>query len=291
MKAEPRFWFAIPVHNRIELTRSCLQSIRKQVYRNFRIVVCDDGSEDGTAGILAADFPEVVVLNGDGNLWWTGATNECVKYILENAAPDDYLITLNNDLELAVNYLGMMAKALEHKPDAVLASASYDIAQPDRLVEPGERMDWVRAKVRKLDPVSYDYSGLAEITHAPGRGTVFPLRVFSSIGLFDFEGLPQYAADYDFTHRARRAGFRVYMNYDAKLYSHVDHTGSSAFKGGWSLNKFYGYLTSIKSPGCLKYRWRFARKNCPRLLLPSYIVLDTARVLISYLLKRRWRMC
>ena len=289
MEAEPRFWIAIPVHNRVEMTRSCLLSLRRQRYQNYRVVVCDDGSADGTAEVLATEFPEAVVLYGDGNLWWTGATNECVKYILEHADADDYLITLNNDLEVADDYLGMMARALAEKPDAILASASYDIAYPDTLIEAGERIDWLRARARRLNAAQYNYSGLAEITHAPGRGTVFPLRVFSSIGLFDHEGLPQYGADYDFTHRARRAGYRIYMNYDAKLYSHVDHTGSTAFKGRWSFRRLYGYLTSIKSPGCLKYRWRFARRNCPSPLLPSYIVLDTARVVGSYLLKRKWR--
>lgn len=289
MSFEPRFWFAIPVHNRFELTRACLASIRRQEYRNFRVVVCDDGSIDGTAELLAKEFPEVVVLNGDGNLWWTGATNECVRYILDHAEKGDYLITLNNDLELAVNYLGMMAQVLHEKPDAILMSASHDISHPEVLAEPGERMDWLRATTYKLDPAQYDYTGLAEVTHAPGRGTVFPVDVFARIGLFDFEGLPHYAADYDFTHRARRAGYRIYMNYDAKLYSHIDHTGSSAYRGGRSLRKLYGYLTSIKSPACLKYRWRFAWKNCPRLLLPSFVVLDTARVLGSYLFKQRWK--
>lgn len=287
MKTDPRFWFAIPVHNRLELTRSCLESIRKQEYQNFRTVVCDDGSTDGTTTMLADEFPEVIVLNGNGNLWWTGATNECVRYIQEHADADDYLITLNNDLELSTNHLVMMARVLADKPEAILMSASYDIAQPDVLTEPGARMDWLRAKAYKLDPAQYNFSGLAEVTHAPGRGTVFPISVFARVGLFDFEALPHYSADFDLAHRARRAGYRIYINYDAKLYSHVDHTGSSTFKGDKSLGKLYGYFTNIKSPACLKYRWRFAWKNCPRHLLPSFIVLDTVRTLGSFLLRPR----
>ena len=289
MTSDPKFWFAIPVHNRAGLTRSCLMSICKQSYENYSVVLCDDGSTDGTARLLEKEFPEVNVVKGNGDLWWTGATNECVRYALENAEPSDYLITLNNDLELAEDYLERMASTLKKRPDAILMSASYDIARPDVLVEPGERMDWIRAKAYKIDPKQYDFSGLAEVTHAPGRGTVFPLRVFRQIGLYDFEGLPHYAADYDLAHRARRAGYHIYINYDAKLYSHVDSTGSSAFRGGISLRKLYGYLTDIKSPACLKYRWRFARKNCPPMLLPTYIVLDAARVLGSYLIKRRWK--
>ena len=283
--SQPRFWFAIPVHNRIELTTRCLESIRSQSFRSFTVVVCNDGSTDDTAKILESRFPEVKVLQGDGNLWWTGATNECVKYMLENADSEDYIVTLNNDLELADDYLARMHEALSGQQDVILTSASYDINNPERLVEPGQRMSWLRAREYALNPEQYDYSGLAAVTHAPGRGTVFPVRVFKQVGLYDFEGLPHYAADYDLSMRSRRAGYRLYINYDAKLYSHVDSTGSKAFRGSLSLSKLYGYLTDIKSPACLKYRWRFSWKNCPPMLFPSFILLDTARVVGSFLFK------
>ena len=271
-------------------TIACLDSIRNQSYSDYRIVVCDDGSSDGTSAILAEQFPEVTVLKGDGNLWWTGATNECVKFILDNADSHDHLITLNNDLVLAVDYLEKMSEALTDHRDSILMSASYDIDNPDKLIEPGQRMDWLHAREITLDPRKYNYHGLAEVTHAPGRGTLFPVEVFRQIGLYDFEKFPHYAADYDFTHRARRAGYRIFINYDAKLYSHVDATGSSKYRGQRSLSGLIDYLTNIKSPACLKYRWRYARNNCPAFLLPSFIVLDTARVVGSYLFQRGKRV-
>ncbi|HED37400.1 MAG TPA: glycosyltransferase family 2 protein [Ignavibacteria bacterium] len=289
MSDKPHFWFAIPVHNRIDFTLACLKSIELQAYRNYSIVVCDDGSSDGTSEILSDKYPEITVLRGDGSLWWTGATNECVESILDKADSDDYIVTLNNDLELATDYLEKMVEILNERPEVILMSASYNICEPEALVEPGQRMDWLRAKEYGLDPGDYNYAGLAEVTHASGRGTAFPMSVFRQVGLFDFEGLPQYAADYDLAHRARRAGYRIYINYDAKLYSHVEATGSAEFGGERSLKGLYGYLTDIKSPACLKYRWRFARKNCPHWLLPSFIMIDTVRVVGSYLFKRRNR--
>ena len=228
----------------------------------------------------------MAVLNGNGSLWWSGATNECVKYILSRAKRRDLIVTLNNDLELASDYLEKMLQALESKRDIILMSASYDIAEPKTLVEPGQRMDWLRAKEIAVDAKKYNYFGLAEVTHAPGRGTVVPVEVYRQIGLYDFNSLPHYGADYDFTHRARRAGYKIYINYDAKLYSHVKATGSSKYRGQRSLTGLIDYLTSIKSPACLKCRWRFAKKNCPMLLLPSFIIIDTVRVIGSYLVKR-----
>jgi len=77
----------IPVHNRKEFTRNCLRSLQRQtVSDRLRIIVVDDGSEDGTDEMLAAEFPEVIVLRGDGNLFWTAAKqkheNGITKYSL-----------------------------------------------------------------------------------------------------------------------------------------------------------------------------------------------------------------
>ena len=63
----PQFWFAIPVFNRVELTLSCLESIRKQRYKNYVIVICDDGTTDNTAMILTEKYPEVRIIQGDDN--------------------------------------------------------------------------------------------------------------------------------------------------------------------------------------------------------------------------------
>jgi GT2 family glycosyltransferase len=282
----PQFWFAIPVFNRIELTLSCLESIQSQSYKNYVVIICDDGSTDNSTEILTEKYPEVWIVKGDGNLWWTGATNECIRYILDRASADDFVVTLNNDLELADDYLREMVRAIHAKPDSIFMSASFDIANKQTMIEPGRRMNWFIAKDRKLDPKKYNSTGLAEVTHAPGRGTVFPIEVFKKVGLFDFEHFPQYAADYDLTHRATKSGYPIFINYDARLYSHVEETGLTAFRQGKSLSGLIGYLSDIKSPACLRYRWRYALKNCPKLLLPTFILLDAVFIVGSYFRSR-----
>jgi len=37
------------------------------------VIVVDDGSSDRTAEEAAKNYPKVIILQGDGNLWWTGA--------------------------------------------------------------------------------------------------------------------------------------------------------------------------------------------------------------------------
>jgi GT2 family glycosyltransferase len=55
----------IPVHNRKNFTRDCLISLRDQTIEHKTIIV-DDGSSDGTREMLQVEFPEIVVIEGDG---------------------------------------------------------------------------------------------------------------------------------------------------------------------------------------------------------------------------------
>ena len=123
---------------------------------------------------------------------------------------------------------------------------------------------------------------LAEVTHAPGRGTLIPLQAFSDLGLYDEKHLPHYGADYDFTYRARRAGYRILISYRARVFSHIDATGMTIMRREFNYKGFMRYLTDMKSPANLSARWWLAVNNCPRLLLPSFLMLDLLFVVGSY---------
>ena len=84
-------YVVIPVHNRKDFTRNCLLSLQKQSFQAFEVVIVDDGSTDGTAEMLREEFPELPVLKGDGNLWWTASVNMGIKYALEQEKLMDWL--------------------------------------------------------------------------------------------------------------------------------------------------------------------------------------------------------
>ena len=277
-------WIAITVFNRIELTKRCLQSILRQSYNGYKIVICDDGSEDGTWEIIESQFPDVILLKGNGDLWWTGGTNRCVRYILEHCKDSDYVLTLNNDAELHSAHLEKMVYWSARKPDSILTSVVYDIENREMPVYVGSIKNFFTTKEKQLTPhPKGGFAGIAEITHAPGYATLIPVKIFRRIGIFDEKWFPHYGADYEFTYRAAKNRYKIFVNYDAKIYLHVETTGFSFSKGKGSLREFLSYLSNRKSPAKFVTRWRLAVRYCPPLLLPSYLLIDNFLVIGSYL--------
>ena len=277
-------WVCIPVFNRVEFTLKCLASLKKQSFRNFHVVLCDHGSTDNTSKAIRTYFPEVDLISAESSLWWTGAINLCVKYAMDKGDADsDYILTLNNDLEVDTDYLENLVTAASLHKDAIITSAGHDI-QTRLLVSPGCRQNWVTSKSKPIEPATDCLPGeqLAEVTHASGRGTLIPMKVFKEIGLYDEQHLPHYGADYDLSFRARRSGYRVLVSFEAKVFSHIDATGLTAIRRDLSWNAFRRYLSDMKSPANLSVRWWLGVRNCPAALLPSYLILDMAFVTASF---------
>ena len=274
-------YIVIPVFNRQHYTRDCLVSLRQQTRTDFRVVVVDDGSTDGTARMLADDFPEVDVVTGTGNLFWTAGVNAGIRRALALGATR--VMTLNNDVLVLPDFVAQMLACAERHPTAVLGALELDVATGQPIYG-GERLDW-RTNTRHdllAELPAAERHGLHPVTYLPGRGLLIPLRVIEAIGLFDEKRLPHYLADFDYTSVARRHGFPVFCNYDARLSTYPDESGQEQTRRQRSLRGYYQHLFGIRGGGNLRNFTHFSLKNCPRPYLPYYLLNGYARRLVGY---------
>jgi GT2 family glycosyltransferase len=278
---EKKMFIVIPVHNRKDFTRKCLLSLQEQTYNNFRAIVVDDGSTDGTSRMIEEEFHRVVLLKGGGDLWWAGATNLGIQYALDHNAR--YVMTLNDDTVATKDFIEKMVAWSERKPQALLGALAIDI-ESGKPVFGGERINWKKANAIALLNVlkKEDQHGLHEVTHFPGRGLLIPSEVFHKIGLFDALRFPQYAADYDFTHRAIRSGYAIFCNYDAKLLINPDASGDVQNRKKRGIRNYYNHLFRIKGGGNLRVFFKYVMRNCPRRHRPWYIVRGITQRILGY---------
>jgi GT2 family glycosyltransferase len=279
-----RIYIVIPVFNRLQFTAACLQSLCEQEYEHYVIVLVDHGSTDGTAEYVQQHFPSVVLLKGDESMWWTAATNLGLRYALDHNA--DYILTLNNDLVVKKDYLLELMKVMQNRQDLIIGSASVDIANPEKVAYAGTRWNPWLAKYRHAVSLDLPYSNLIAQNDLiatdllPGRGTLVPAAAFRTAGLYDENNFPHYAADEDFSLRARKQGCRLAVCPRAVVMSHVAATGIGKEKLSWSY--LVRSFSSIKSPKNLKIRWRWAIRHA-RTPAPFYFMMDVARLLKSTL--------
>jgi GT2 family glycosyltransferase len=209
----------------------------------------------------------MVLLKGNGSLWWTAGMNKCVEYVLQVANSADYVLTINNDVIIDEHYVAQKVERAQKYPDTIIGSLCLCKDAPGLIETSGLVLDRKRLTNKSLtkfgQPRSAKHSGVAAVTHLCGKGVLIPVGVFSAIGLYDAQNFPQYHADSDLTLRAHEAGYLVLIDFDSRVYSEVNRRNL-----GWRTKQLslIEFAKTFKGPYSLnnpKILWRFAKKHLP----------------------------
>jgi len=272
-----------PVFNRKKFTKNYLIALENQTNKDFKVIIIDDGSTDGTTEMIEKEFPEVILLKERGDLWWAEATNIGVRYAITHGAT--YVMTLNDDTLPEPDYIEKMIYWSSIKPNALLGAFAIN-AENNEAIYGGEILNWKNGKFENiLDNVSDDKKkGLHRVNTFPGRGLLIPVDAFDKIGLYDSRHFPQTIADLDFTARADTVGYEIFCNYDAKIKIYPEESGGVKLRKEKSLKNYYQHLFGMRGAGNLKWFTIFAFKNAPKKYLLQYWIIGVTRRVGGYLL-------
>lgn len=304
MTDKPTVYIICGVHNGLNYTKDLLFSVKKQSYPYIKIIIINDGSTDGTRAYLKKNYPEIILLEGDGNLWWTGALYIGVRKALTIARKNDFILTINNDCILSVNLVSNLVATSKVYQRAIVGSLIIDKNNKTQIADAGVRIDWLRGKYISLPPkntadLPKNKTVQDNIDTLSTKGTLYPIEVFRKIGNFDNKHLPHYISDYEFACRAKRNGFRLLLSFNARVYNDITRTGfGEKLQEKITLKEFWELLFSRKSRLNIVDQFWFMTLCCPKqyLLVNYFAIVLKIIFLLSYvppfyLVRRLMKKC
>ena len=280
----------IPVFNGLRHTRHCVESLRAMQGPEFMVVVVDDGSTDGTPEYLAENAPDVHVVAGTGDLWWSGGVNVGCRWAIARGA--DRLILLNNDnTSISPNLVADLDSTLSRTGGCVYGVALTRGGDGRvRVLMAGGTVDW-RRRGLSLIGVGDEYveqDRELRCDWLPGMALIFEAALFEELGGFDDRRLKQYKGDADFTLRATQAGYPCVASYRSWVLNDLSQTGLN-FEAPVSPRAFAKALFDLKSNYHVPSTVAFALKHCPYHLVPWYLLQFYARYAYASLKSQRLR--
>jgi GT2 family glycosyltransferase len=277
----------IPVHNRLKFTINCLSSLKRQNnYKKLNIIIIDDASTDDTNEYLKKNFPEVIVLNGTGSLFWCGAVYFGIEYIMKICAPSDWVLLVNNDIELSPDAISNLVSISEIKARKTLVGA-LAVSSDDRktIIKSGTVVEsWFLNKTKHLhkglqldeitnkDPVEVDF--------LTGRCLLHPVEMFSVAGNYDAKTFVHYGGDDEFSMRVKKFGYSTLLCPSSIVFLKSNEITKSAET---SMKKFFFTFFSIRSSSNIFNKFNLAIKVVPFYAKISFFIIGFLKSLFIFL--------
>ena len=219
-------WIVIPVHNRRALTLACAQNLDTVgAFQKSHVLVVDDGSTDGTAQALGETFPQIEILRGSGDLWWTGAITAGMSHAFAHGA--SAVCWLNDDCHLQLDTLDRLQTIARENPRALIAPTCV----ADATGQPISAGGFVgRSAIGAIDEPMLEVDGVSGFCLWVTR------EVWQAVGAPDAKSFPHYYGDTAYMLAAKRAGCRIILLRDVRV-TLVDYRERAATPGQYVLQK------------------------------------------------------
>jgi len=252
-------YICFPVYNRIQLTIKCIESILTSTFKDYKIVILDDGSTDGSTEIINETYPDIIILKGDGTFFWAKGMNTCLEYVLTISNDNDFVLMLNNDVEIEETTLNeLIFKYQSLNTECILGCFNLIIDNKNCI----ENSGYIIKKygfIQNLNPRFKHYAKidsvkeeLIKVDSLAAKGAFLSIKIIKKIGLIDEYHFRQYHGDSTYFYRTNIYNIPIFIYVNAKLYSHLYLTGAGAEQHNCSFKEIITSFFTFKSGNYFK---------------------------------------
>jgi GT2 family glycosyltransferase len=227
--AQPDLSVVIVNRNTRALLRACLESLAIEPDQlSIQVIVVDNGSEDGSAEMVAHSFPEAVLLRNAGNTGFAFPNNQGLA-----ESTGRYVMLLNSDTEVRPGALATLVRFMDSHPDA--GACGPLLRYPDGRVQPSCSSfptPWAHfcdiTFLDRLFPRSRRFAGMitsfahdrtALVEQPAGAALLVRREAIEQVGALD-ERFAIYYNDVDWCYRIHLAGWKICFVHDAEVIHH-----------------------------------------------------------------------
>jgi GT2 family glycosyltransferase len=205
----------IPTYNRVSKLKEIVDQLQAQKSSEpLQFIFVDSGSSDGSANLIqsiAKSDSRYRLVQGSQKWWWARAAQEGLSYALDQAASDDFIVFLNDDIRIEEDFFQVGSQLLGQHPKSVFGSMlKVDNGEIEVAVTRDVRDFSVYAVSNQTLPEPFEQDLIS------GRGAFYPASVFRAGANVRYKKLPHYLADFDLSSQAKKLGFKILGS--SKLY-------------------------------------------------------------------------
>lgn len=200
---------------------------------DITVYLTDDGCTDGTAEAISTVYPDkdIIILRGNGNLYWAGGMRLAWKEALKRQSEWDFYLLLNDDTDLFEDCLEELLKThlfcLQKQGKSGLYSGATCAKSNHSKTTYGGNIITNRflGKSHRISP-----NGVPQLVDTSNANILMVSKsTVDTIGIF-YEGYRHGNADYDYAMSARSHGIPVYITSQFCGACDDDHTHGEELK-------------------------------------------------------------
>lgn len=196
-------------YNQTQVTCALLESLNKISYPNFEVIVVDNHSTEDDPTKIKQLFPNIVFIENPINYGFAAGNN----YGLMRAR-GDYVLLLNNDIEVPSNFMEPLIDKLEQNPGIGAVSPKIKFYyQPDTIqyagYNPISKVTMRNSAIGYWEKDLGQYDKDYETAYTHGAAMMVPMRVVKEIGLMSYIFFLYYE-EADWCARIKQAGYKIY---------------------------------------------------------------------------------
>jgi len=212
----------IVTFNKAEYTFQCLETVKAYSDVPYELIIVDNGSADGTKSLLER-IENATVIRNSGNAGFLRACNQGAQ-----TARGEFILFLNNDTQVAPNWLGRLVEAARGYPACGAVGAKL-VFPSGRLQEAGNTVlsNGVTHGIgRNANPLSPGFLSVKEVEYCSGACLLVRKDLFTRLGGFDERYSPAYYEDVDLCFGIRKLGYKVIVQPGVQVLHYEFGSGS-----------------------------------------------------------------